>query len=397
MPADAIAVYVELDVGKAGHHAVALDATGTRLLDRSLPQEEGTLHAILSALEAHGPVLLVVDQPASIGALPVAVAQSMGVAVGYLPGVTMRRVADLDPGEAKTDARDAFIIAETARTLPRTIRAMTATDELIAELTLLCGFDDDLRQQSTALSNRLRGLLTQIHPALERVVGPALDRHGVLALLQRWPTPQLLDRAGRRRIAAFLPRHGSRRADTLATAITQALRAQTVVVAGTPAAGTIVPRLALQVATVQQQRQDVAAEVDALVAPHPLCPVLTSRPGIGVRTAARILVTTAGKDVPSAAHLASYAGLAPVTRQSGSSIRGERAPRGGNKVLKDALYQAAFTSLRHPPSRRYYDRKRAEGKRHTQAVLALARRRTDVLYAMMRDQLPYLATPADPP
>jgi hypothetical protein len=38
-----------------------------------------------------------------------------------------------------------------------------------------------------------------------------------------------------------------------------------------------------------------------------------------------------------------------------------------------------------PASRAYYDRKRAEGKRHTQAVLALARRRLNVLWAMLRD------------
>lgn len=387
--AEAIAVYVGLDVGKGRHHAVALDPTGARLLDRTLVQDERVLRDLLTGLQGGGAVLLVVDQPASIGALPLAVAQAMGVHVGYLPGLTMRRMADLVPGQAKSDARDAFIIAETARTLPQTIRDLTATDDLIANLTLCCGFDDDLRQQSTTVSNRLRGVLTQIHPALERVLGPCLDRHGVLALLQRWPTPAALAQAGERRLTTFLTRHGARRAETLAAAIGQALCAQTVVVAGTAAAAAIVPRLAFQLATLQQQRAEIAAQIDVLVTPHPLCSVLISLPGVGVRTAARILVTTAGKEFASAAHLASYAGLAPVTWQSGSSPRGTRAPRGGNKILKDALFQAAFTSLRHPPSRTSYDRKRREGKRHTQALLALARRRTDVLYAMLRDGAPY--------
>lgn len=380
-----IAVYVGLDVGKGGHHAVALDPAGVRLRDRALPQDEGVPRAILTNLQAPGPVLLVVAQPASIGALPLAVAEAIGVRVGYLPGLTMRRVADQVPGEAKTDARDAFIIAEAARTLPQTIRDLTATDDLIAQRTMLRGFDDDPRQQSTAVSNRLRGLVTQIHPALERVLGPAWDRRGVLALLQRWPTPQDLGTAGTRRIAACLARRGSRRADTLAAAIGEAVRAQTGVVAGTAAAGAIIPRRAFQLARLHQDRAAIAAQVAALVEPHPLCPVLTSLPGVGVRTAARILITTPGKEFASAADLASYAGLAPVTWQSGASVRGERAPRGGTKVLQDALFQAAFTSPRHPPSRVYYDRKRADGKRPTQAVLALARRRTDVLHAMIRD------------
>ncbi|GAA4544044.1 hypothetical protein GCM10023097_18370 [Streptomyces collinus] len=67
-------------------------------------------------------MLVVVDQPASIGALPLAVARDMGCPVAYLPGLTMRRIADLYPGEAKTDARDAFIIADAARAMPHTPR-----------------------------------------------------------------------------------------------------------------------------------------------------------------------------------------------------------------------------------------------------------------------------------
>lgn len=118
---------------------------------------------------------MVVDQPKTIGALPVAIAQNMGIKVAYLPGLTMRRVADLHPGEAKTDARDAFIIAETARTMPHTLHGITVADETTAELSMLCGFDDDLAAQATAVSNRLRGFLTQIHPHLERVLGPRLS------------------------------------------------------------------------------------------------------------------------------------------------------------------------------------------------------------------------------
>src|SRR5664279_5423766 len=70
------------------------------------------------------------------------------------------------PGSAKTDARDARVIADAARTMPHTLRALKVDDETIAELTVLSGFDDDLAGQITATSNRIRGLLTQIHPAL---------------------------------------------------------------------------------------------------------------------------------------------------------------------------------------------------------------------------------------
>ena len=84
--------------------------------------------------------------------------------------------------------------------------------------------------------------------------------------------------------------------------------------------------------------------------------------------------------------LAAYAGLVPAAHDSGKRVGNHRKGRGGNKVLKRVFYQSAFSSMRAvPESRAFYDRKRAEGKRHTQAVIALARRRVNVLWAMLRD------------
>lgn len=381
------AVFIGLDVGKSEHHAVAVTAAGATVFDKALPNDEARLRQLLAELaQGHGPVLMVVDQPATIGALPVAVAQATeSVTVAYLPGLAMRRIADLHPGTAKTDARDAMIIAEAARTMPHTLRDIRVDETQIAELAVLAGFDDDLAAQVTAVSNRLRGMLTQIHPALERVLGPRVTHPAVADLLTRYPTPARLAAAGRGQVRARLRKHAPRLAESLTEQIFTALGQQTVVVAGTGAAATVIPMLAGQLTALAAQRAAVATQVEALVEAHPLARVLTSMPGIGVRTAARILTEVVGKHFTSAAHLASYAGIAPVTRRSGTSIRGEHAPRGGNKRLKRAMFLSAFASLSHPPSRAYYDRKRAQGKRHNQAIIALARRRCDVLFAMLRD------------
>ena len=378
-------VFIGVDVGKTNHHAVAVDRDGKKLLDKPLPQDEDKLRAIIDKLAKHGTILLVVDQPATIGALPVAVAQDAGIMVGYLPGLAMRRIADLHPGEAKTDARDAFIIAEAARTLPHTLRSIAVADEQTAELSMLCGFDDDLAKQSTAASNRIRGLLTQIHPALERVIGPHLDHPAMAELLRKYPTPAALRRAGQTRIATYLRRWAPRAGKRWAADVITALSEQTVVVAGTDAAGIVLPQLAAQLTQLRASRAEVLARVEAIVEAHPLHPVLTSIPAVGARTEARILTEVVGKDFKNAGHLASYAGLAPVTWRSGTSIRGDHPSRKGNKVLKRALFLSAFAALKDPVSRDYYDRKRGEGKRHNQALIALARRRCDVLYAMLRD------------
>ena len=143
-------LYLGIDVGKTAHHATGITANGAVVYNKPLPQSEPKIRDLFQDLTAtHGPVLVVVDQPITIGALVIAVAQDLGVEVAYLPGLTMRRVADLHPRQAKTDARDAFIIANTAHTPPHTLRGITVAEEDIAELSMLCGFDDDLAAQIT--------------------------------------------------------------------------------------------------------------------------------------------------------------------------------------------------------------------------------------------------------
>jgi len=384
------AVFCGLDVGKSEHHACALDATGERVHDKALPNDETALRTVFTALAERGRVLVVVDQPASIGALAVAVARSMGIDVAYLPGLAMRRIADLHPGQGKTDARDAHVIAEAARSMPHTLRRVGADDETLAELSVLAGYDDDLAGQSTRLTNRLRDALLHVHPALERLLGPRLDRGGIQDLLAAAPTPAALRELGEHGIAETMRPRSPRLARTLPAQILAALDAQTLTVPGTAAFARVIAGVATQLRDVHAERGDLAAELEARLEAHPLGPVLTSMPGLGVRTAIKILTIVGdGSAFPTAGHLAAYAGLAPVTRRSGSSIKGETRSQRGNHALKSALFLSAFASLADPASRTYYDRKRAQGKRHNAALICLARRRTDVLYAMLRDRAPY--------
>lgn len=328
-----IGVFCGLDVGKGEHHATGLTPAGKKVLDQRLPNSEPKLRELFDCLQARwGSVLVVVDQPASIGALPLAVARDVGCQVAYLPGLAMRRIANLYPGEAKTDARDAFVIADAARTMPHTLRQLTLHDQAVAELQMLAGFDDDLAQESTRVTNRLRGLLTQIHPALERVLGPRLDHPAVRALLERFGSPAQLRRAGRGRLVRVLRPKAPRMAERLAGDVLAALDEQTVTVPGTDAAALIIPSLSRSLSAVHDQRAVLAARIEELLEAHPLSQVLTSLPGVGVRTAARILIDVGdGSRFRTAAHLAAYAGLAPATRTSGSSIRGERPPERGNR------------------------------------------------------------------
>jgi transposase len=145
-------------------------------------------------------------------------------------------------------------------------------------------------------------------------------------------------------------------------------------------------------------REHLAADIEEVFTRHPQAPVLLSVPGIGARTGARILIEIG--DVtrfPTPGHLAAYAGLAPVTKQSGS-MKGEQRSRRGNHRLKNALWLSAFCSLHHTASRDYYLRKRSQGKKHNAAILCLARRRCDLIHKMLHSGLSYgeLPSPARP-
>lgn len=274
--------------------------------------------------------------------------------------------------------------------MPHTLRRVDTGDEALAELEVLVGFDDDLAGEATRISNRIRGLLTSIHPALERALGPRVTHPAVLEILSRCGGPAGIRQAGKRKLTTLAVKHAPRMGARLATEILTALETQSVTVPGSKAAEIVLPKLADSLKEVLLQRKTIGDDVERMLDDHPLSRVLTSMPGIGVRTAARILLEVGdGSAFKSAGHLAAYAGIAPVTHRSGSSIRGEHPARSGNRKLKRALFLSAFAALGDPTSRGYYDRKRAEGKKHNAALICLARRRCDVLYAMLKNKTLY--------
>lgn len=171
--------------------------------------------------------------------------------------------------------------------MPHTLRSVEVTDRQVAELSMLCGFDDDLAKQATASSNRIRGLLTQIHPALERVIGPHLALQAMPELLAKYPTPAALRRAGHARVEALPRKHSPRAGKRWAAEVFAALDEQSVVVSGTGAAGVVLPRPARMLAQTRIARTEVPEQVEAIGQAHPLHLILTSLPAVGVRTEAK--------------------------------------------------------------------------------------------------------------
>jgi len=387
-------VWVGLDVGKGEHFADVLDNDGERLFARAVANDQADLEALLDRAARHATPGLVIDQPGSIAQLALAVAARRGVPVAYVPGLVMRRAADLYPGEAKTDRRDAYVLADTGRTRRKQVHWLdTGSDDLQAQLRVLNGFDIDLAADQTRLANRLRDALTSISPALERAVGKRLHQAGVRDLLAAYPTLTALRAVSQSRIERTIKARSPRIAAKVTAAIAAALAAQDVTVPAEAATGRVIAELAAELDRVYGRRDVLAAEIEEAFLAHPFGELLATMPGIGPRTGPRILAEIGdGSAFTNGSKLAAYAGLAPVTRQSGTTLAGETRSRRGNHRLKNAMFLAAFAALRDPASKAFYNRKRAEGKRHNAALICLARRRCDVILAMLRTRQPYQPT-----
>jgi transposase len=215
-----------------------------------------------------------------------------------------------------------------------------------------------------------------------------LNSKGPLILLTHYQTPTHLRRAGHKRVATYLRSRSVKGSNKVAHKALAAARAQSVSLPAQDVASRIVAELAKDVLSLKERIESIDEEIGERFFARPEARILISLPGgMGPILGAEFLVAVGDiRAFESADRLAAYADLVPAARDSGKRVGNHRRMRGGNKTLKRVFYQSAFSSLRGAPeSRAFYERKRAEGKRHTQALIALARRRVNVVWAMLRD------------
>lgn len=377
--------WVGVDVGKEFHWVHVLDTSGRELLSRKLENDETDIAKLVDkALSLAEEVVWAVDRPGGSAALLLALLWERDQRVLYIPGLTVNRASDTYRGESKTDARDAHVIADQARVRPD-LGELEPGEEEVAQLRVLLGRRRDLVIDQNRTTTRLGGTLLSVSPALERALD--LNRRGPLTLLTHYQSPAQLRRAGHKRIAAYLRNRGVKGFDSVAGKALTAAKSQSVTLPAESIAARIVAELAVEILALKDQIELMDKEIEQRFFARPEAEVLVSLPGMGPLLGAEFLVAVGNLSAfDSADHLAAYSGLVPAANDSGKRVGNNRRMRGGNKNLKRVFYQAAFASLRSSPeSRAFYDRKRAEGKRHIQALVALARRRVNVIWAMLRD------------
>jgi transposase len=197
-------------------------------------------------------------------------------------------------------------------------------------------------------------------------------------LIGGFQTPTAIRRLGQARLARWLEKRRVRGAARLAAAAAQAAGRQTVEILGEAAAASVIARLAQTILELDRQLAVIDREARGLLPHQADAAIITSLTGIGDVLGAEFLAVVGGSlaGFASADHLAGYAGLAPAPHDSGYRTGNLHRPQRHNRQLQRVLYTSAMISIqRSPASKAYYDGKRAQGKRHTQAVLALARQR----------------------
>jgi transposase len=238
----------------------------------------------------------------------------------------------------------------------------------------------------TRVVNRMRGLLAGIFPALEREL--SLTSTGPLVLLTGYQAPAALRRMGAARLEAWLRARHVRGAADLAGAACAAAARQHIMLPGEALTASLTAGLAKEAITLGERLREIDKLIEDRFRRHRYAHVITSMPGIGPLLGAEFLAATGGDMTwfANADRLAGFAGLAPAPWDSGRTRGNLHRPRRYHRGLNRVSCYSAMISIRTcPESKDFYDRKRAEGKKHTQAVLALARRRVNVLWALLRD------------
>ena len=389
---------VGIDVAKLIHWAeIKVTETGkvlaSRRVDNTPEAIGGLIEQIHQAQAEHGPATVGIDILGGIAALLEAMLLAAGLRVVHVPGLAVNRARrGTTGGERKSDPKDAKVIADQIR-MRDDLRQVTAMRQQDVELRLLTGRRSELVTDATRRAARLRDLLTSIHPGLERLVD-VTSKTG-LHLLTRYVTPAEIRAAGSDGLLAHL-RTLQHVKDAglvaLAQAATASAWAQQISVPAEDVAAALVRDLAGEALAAKGRIKDLDKRIEVVLARHPDAALIRSLPGMGAILTAEFLAVTGGiSRFTTADRLASAAGLAPVLKQSGK-VRYQQRPTAGDKTLKRVFYQSAFISIAcTPASKTFYQRKRAEGKTHHEAVIALARRRVNVLHAILRNRTPYNA------
>jgi transposase len=388
--ADADEVFAGLDWGGGHHQLCLIDQRGQVLRQQRVPHDVAGLAGLAGLLA--GP-----------GLVRVAIERAEGLLVEYLhtlpgvqlycisPKISARARERYRMSAAKSDAFDAFVLADTLRHEHARWRPLSPPSPLLAELRAISRDRERVVLAQRAAENRLRAVMEAYHPAPLHLFS-SLDRDITLDFITDYPTPAQAARVGQARMEAFCRRHGYS-GRTSAAELTARLRPHLLSASPGTVAGKAFSAclFADQLRLLNTYLRAYDKRLAALLETHPDTAIFASFPGVGPVIAAT-LISEIGEDrarFPAPGALLAEAGLAPVTRASGRT-RQVRFRYAANRRLRHAFDWWMFTAIREDDwSRHIYDAARARGQGKYRALRGLGTRWARILWPCWTYRTPY--------
>ena len=388
-------LYVGDDWSEEHHDVHLMNEVGEQLVARRLPEGVEGVAALHELVAGHvsGPGEVIVGIETDRGPWVAAL-----LAAGYqVYAVNPRSVARYRErhhvGGGKSDAGDAKLLADLVRTDRHNHRRVAGDSEEAAAVQILARAHQQLIWDRVRLTNRLRSALKEYFPAALKAF-PSLAHGDAVSVLATAPGPREAARLSLPQLRATLRRGGRQRnIERRATEIREAVRADQLEApaAVSSAFGVTTRAVVAQVAEVNRQIAELEAALEASFEQHPDAAIYRSMPGLGVVLGARVLGEF-GDDpdrYESAKSRRNYAGTSPLTVASGRKHT-VRMRYVRNRRLSDAAQQWAMSSLLASAGcRDFYDRRRAAGNLHHQALRALGNRLVGYLHGCLRSRIPY--------
>ena len=296
------------------------------------------------------------------------------------------------PG-AKDDSRDAFVMADSLRTDLHLFHRVRLDDPWVIRLRELSRAEEDLQQEAVRTGHRLRELLIRYYPQMLHLC-PGVDEPWFWELLELAPLPAQAAKLKHAKVQQLLKLHRIRRITGEEVLAALSVPALTLAPGSAEAASEHVLLLLPLLRLLRQQKTDLAKRIENVLdemaepgqtAEHRDVTILLSLPGVGRIVAATMLAEASQPLAERDYHaLRSYAGAAPITRQSGKR-RIVIMRKSCNPRLRDALYHWSRVSIQHDEhSKKHYADLRAKGHSHGRALRGIADRLLAVLIAMLR-------------
>ena len=381
-----------VDWAKEEHALCVLDEDGLLLSTKKFAHDEPGIAGTCALLNDLGVGHVAIERPD--GVLVERLLEAGLTVLAIHPNQLKAARPRFSASGGKSDAFDAFVLAELARTDRHRFRALVPDSDETKALKALTRAREDLVQTRVALANRLRAELEAFWPGAARVFAD-LDSPIALAFLERYPSPQDARRLGEKRLAAFLARHrycGRKSAAELLGRLRSAPRGRTGEIEA-EARRTAVLAMVAALRPIVEQVGLLNSQIAHAVRAHPDGEIFLSlfRDPKATVTAARLLaeIGDCRQRYPTGEALAADAGMSPVAVESGkrkvASFR-----RACDHRLRDAVATLAdATRHRNSWAKDVYQRARARGCDHPHAIRVLGRAWLRVIWRMWQDGAPY--------